>query len=82
MANMLGEISVYVEYLLMRLFVGPTGESGVHWPCLLEDCRTDTSISGAELTTDVFVKAILSAARLFTYCSWPKQRDGNQEASV
>ena len=48
-------------YLLPGLFAGSTGESGVRWPCLLEDCGPDVSISGAELTIDLFVLAILAA---------------------
>ena len=52
---------MYAGYLLLSLFAGSTGESGVHWPCLLEDCGPDVSISGAELTIDLFVLAILAA---------------------
>ena len=61
---------MYMGYLLMSLFAGSTRESGVRWPRLLENCWTDVSISGVELTTDVLVEGILSAADLLS--NWPK----------
>ena len=61
---------MYMGYLLLSLFAGSTGESGVRWLRLLENCWTDVSIVGMELTTDVLAEGILSAADLFT--NWPK----------